>query len=76
MPAASAAEVRFLYPSLSILKIVDLIDQSNSFTTRMTDPVPENVIAALKGMLGKKIQTNSPPLRPTYFFGTSPPNRL
>jgi DNA-binding NtrC family response regulator len=45
-------QLREKYPSLLILKIVDLIDQSTSFANHMTDAVPENVIAALKGMLG------------------------
>jgi DNA-binding response OmpR family regulator len=45
-------QLREKYPRLLILKIVDIIDQSTSFATHMTDSVPENVIAALKGMLG------------------------
>ncbi len=43
--------LRERYPNLLILKIVDLIDQHNSYSSHMTNSVPENVIAALKGML-------------------------
>ena len=53
LPKQIAQELRGKYPNIIILKIVDIDDQGYSYASHVTDSRPDNVIAAINGILNQ-----------------------